>query len=75
MRLAFTFAALASLLGCAVLPPPAAEAPVAVDVSHLAPHVARRVQAHADQGVTSLRRFVTLTQPIYMLRLEDLRGK
>ena len=69
------FAAFASLLGCAAGPATRTEAPVTVDVSHLAPHVAHRVQVHADQGPTSLRRFVTLTQPIYMLRLEDLRGK
>lgn len=54
---------------CAQLP---AEEPVAVRVSHLPHHVRERVRTHADQGITSLARYLELTRTVHQLRLMDV---
>jgi hypothetical protein len=51
---------------------PRMEPPVSVRVSHLPHHVRERVQAHADQGITSLARYLEVTRPVHQLRLMDV---
>ncbi len=64
--------ALASLSASAALAQPIHEAPVPVRVANLPQHVRERVQAHADQGITSLARYLELTRTVYQLRLMDV---
>ena len=64
--------ALASLATGAALAQPVDEPPVAVNVSRLSQHVRERVQAHADQGITSLARYLELTRTVHQLRLMDV---
>lgn len=64
--------ALASLSAGAVLAQPVQEPPVAVHVSQLPQHVRERVQAHADQGITSLARYLELSRTVHQLRLMDV---
>ena len=48
------------------------EEPVPVRVSHLSQHVRERVQSHAEQGVTSLARYLERTRTVHQLRLMDV---
>ena len=64
--------ALASIAATAAVAQPAPEPPVPVRVSHLSQHVRERVQAHADQGITSLARYLELTRTVHQLRLMDV---
>ena len=41
-------------------------------VSNLSQHVRERVQAHAEQGITSLARYLELTRTVHQLRLMDV---
>jgi hypothetical protein len=70
MRSAFAFVATWAAAGA--LAQPVMEPPVAVRVNHLPAHVRERVQAHADQGITSLSRYLELTRTVYQLRLMDV---
>ena len=51
---------------------PRIEPPVSVRVGHLPRHVRERVQAHADQGITSLARYLERTRTVHQLRLMDV---
>lgn len=64
--------ALASLTAAAALAQPMGEAPVPVRAANLSQHVRERVQAHADQGITSLARYLERTRMIHQLRLMDV---
>lgn len=64
-------AALLAAIGAAAAQP-RVESPVAVHVDHLPHHVRDRVRAHADQGITSLARYLELTRTVYQLRLMDV---
>jgi hypothetical protein len=46
------------------------EPPVAVDVRGMSPYLAGRIQAEADKGVYSLRRYLERTYPIHQLRVD-----
>jgi hypothetical protein len=48
------------------------EEPVAVNVTGLMPQVAERVKKHAEQGRTSLIRYVKATRMIHGLRVQEL---
>jgi len=48
------------------------EEPVPVRVSHLSQHVRERVQTHADQGITSLARYLEVSRTVHQLRLMDV---
>lgn len=50
----------------------AAEAPVAVNTEGMAPFIAAKVEAKAQQGWTELRRFVWRTRMIYGLDLRSI---
>jgi hypothetical protein len=64
--------AIASTAATAALAQPVTEAPVPVRVSQLSTHVRERVQAHAEQGITSLARYLELTRTVHQLRLMDV---
>ena len=64
--------AIASTAATAALAQPVLEEPVPVRVSNLSQHVRERVQAHADQGITSLARYLELTRTVHQLRLMDV---
>lgn len=64
--------ALASTVATAALAQPIDEPPVPVRLSNLSQHVRERVQAHADQGITSLARYLELTRTVHQLRLMDV---
>src|SRR3954467_9409414 len=64
--------AIASTAVTTALAQPLAEEPVPVRVSQLSQHVRERVQAHADQGITSLARYLELTRTVHQLRLMDV---
>jgi hypothetical protein len=64
--------AIASFAATGPLAQPVAEEPVPVHVSNLSQHVRERVQAHADQGITSLARYLELTRTVHQLRLMDV---
>ena len=67
--------AAALVLGAgAALAQPVTEPPVAVRLDNLPAHVRERVQAHADQGITSLARYLELTRTVHQLRLMDVLG-
>ena len=51
------------------------EAPVAVYVAGLQPHVAAEVKKHADQGITALSRYLDRTRKQHGLALEDVVRK
>jgi hypothetical protein len=51
---------------------PASEQPVPVHVAHLSQHVRERVQAHAEQGITSLARYLEISRTVHQLRLMDV---
>jgi hypothetical protein len=67
---------LAIAIACAAatgaLAQPVAEEPVPVRVSQLSQHVRERVQAHADQGITSLARYLEISRTVHQLRLMDV---
>ena len=48
------------------------EAPVAVNVSGLPPHVAKKVEEKASKGMTALRLYVNRTRMIHELYLGSL---
>ena len=48
------------------------EEPIAVNVTGLMPQVAERVKKHAEQGRTSLIRYVNATRMIHGFRVEQL---
>ena len=50
----------------------ASEQPVKVNVSHLQPAVAKEVERHAAQGMTSLKRYLEATRKQNGLALEDV---
>ena len=50
----------------------ASEAPVKVNVAHLQPAVAKEVERHAAQGMTSLKRYLEATRKQHGLALEDV---
>ena len=50
----------------------ASEPPVKVNVSHLQPSVAKEVERHAAQGMTSLKRYLEATRKQNGLALEDV---
>ena len=64
--------AVASLTAGAALAQPVDEPPVAVNLSRLSQHARERVQAHADQGITSLAHYLELTRTVHQLRLMDV---
>jgi hypothetical protein len=51
---------------------PVTEEPVPVRVSNLSQHVRERVQSHADQGITSLARYLEVSRTVHQLRLMDV---
>jgi hypothetical protein len=50
----------------------ASEPPVRVNVAHLQPAVAKEVERHAAQGMTSLKRYLEATRKQHGLALEDV---
>ena len=50
----------------------ASEQPVKVNVAHLQPAVAKEVEKHAAQGMTSLKRYLEATRKQHGLALEDV---
>ena len=50
----------------------ASEPPVKVNTSHLQPAVAKEVEKHAAQGMTSLKRYLEATRKQNGLALEDV---
>lgn len=48
------------------------ETPVAVNVTHLQPHVARQVIKHAEEGYRSLARYMERTRPYHRLWFDDV---
>ena len=64
--------AIASTAATAAFAQPIAEEPVQVRVSQLSQHVRERVEAHAQQGITSLARYLELTRTVHQLRLMDV---
>ena len=50
----------------------AGEPPVRVNVAHLAPPVAKQVEKHAAEGMTSLTRYLEATRKQHGLALEDV---
>ena len=64
--------AIASTAATAALAQPVTEEPVPVRVSNLSQHVRERIQAHAEQGITSLARYLELTRTVHQLRLMDV---
>jgi len=65
-------ALVASIAPFAAMAQSPAQPPVAVRVERLPQHVRERVQAHADQGITSLARYLELTRTVYQLHLMDV---
>ncbi len=64
--------AIASLAVTGAFAHPVVEEPVPVRVSHLPQHVRERVQSHADQGITSLARYLEISRTVHQLRLMDV---
>ena len=48
------------------------EAPVAVNVTNLQPHIAAQVQKHAAEGMTSLARYLERVRKGQQLSVEDV---
>ena len=48
------------------------EAPVAVNVDHLQPKIAREVTKHAEEGYRSLARYMERTRPYQRLWFDDV---
>jgi hypothetical protein len=64
--------AIVSAAATGALAQPVTEEPVPVRVSHLSEHVRERVQSHAEQGITSLARYLEVSRTVHQLRLMDV---
>ena len=51
---------------------PVNEKPVPVYSANLSQHVRERVEAHAEQGITSLARYLEISRTVHNLRLMDV---
>ena len=71
MKKLLAILAASSVVGAASAQP-RMEPPVAVRVNHLPHHVRERVRTHADQGITSLARYLEVTRTVHQLRLMDV---
>jgi len=64
--------AIVSLAATTAFAQPVGEPPVPVRVSNLSQHVRERVESHAEQGITSLARYLERTRAVHQLRLMDI---
>lgn len=72
MKRTFILGAAAALLGIGNVYASEREAPVAVNVTNLQPHIAAQVQKHAQEGVTSLARYLERVRKTQQLSVEDV---
>jgi hypothetical protein len=63
---------LASAAATGALAQSVVEEPVPVRTSQLSQHLRERVQSHADQGITSLARYLEVSRTVHQLRLMDV---
>jgi hypothetical protein len=71
-RISLTLGSAAFAFGCSAALATEPETPVAVDVSHLQPHVADQVIKHAGEGYRSLARYMERTRPYHRLWFDDV---